>query len=124
MAWEDTVDWDELLDATDRKVQGIAAVNCAPDDWLPEHDYFLNDDGQLLEDAEGFEQAKDTLEHFILEHGAGHRPTDTDFEYEFRAFLHNDDYSYPPALIAKVLSPEIVEEVLERIRHPKDDELL
>jgi hypothetical protein len=89
------LDWDKLLDEAD-------SPKLAPvDDWLPEHDYFTEDDGQEFEDREGFEQAKETIQHFIED--CGHDPRDPQFEYEFRAFLHNDDYSYSPAVIKKLV---------------------
>lgn len=94
------LDWEQLLDDAERPT--LAPV----DDWLPEHDYFVEDDGQEFEDKEGFEQAKETLLHFIEDFGPlypEHHPLHPAFEYEFRAFLHNEDYSYSPALIGKLV---------------------
>jgi hypothetical protein len=104
------VDWDALLDeAEGRRGLGVGATGMVmKDNWLPEHEYYEADDGQEFEDAEGFEQAKETIRHFIEDFGTRalypeHHPSHPAFEYEFRAFLHNDDYSYSPALIAKLV---------------------
>lgn len=69
-------------------------------EWLPTHDYTEID--SELDDEETLQQAKDTLEFYIVdERNDPHAP---DFEYQFRAFLHNNDYSYSPKTIRHLIS--------------------
>lgn len=71
-----------------------------PDEWLPTHDYCEIDSG--LDDPETIQAAKDTLGFYIdEEHNS---PAAPDFEQQFRAFLHNNDYSYSPATIKHLIS--------------------
>ncbi len=70
-------------------------------EWLPTHDYTELDDQP--NDPELDEMAKDTLEFFI-ETSPQLNPGTPEFEFEFRAFLHNEDYSYPAKTIANTLN--------------------
>lgn len=109
------VDWETLLDAAEgEKLSGVAITGLVTglvmkDNWLPDHDYYEGEDGQDFEDQEGFEQAKETMQHFTdpdifpASLWPEHQPSHPAFEYEFRAFLHNDEYSYSAALVAKLV---------------------
>jgi hypothetical protein len=71
----------------------------SPDEWLPEHDY-LTDDGQP--DVDDSEDALETLRFYVEDER--HPTASSDFEFQFRAFLHNNDYSYSADTVAHVLS--------------------
>jgi len=69
-------------------------------EWLPTHDYTEID--SELDDEETLQAAKDTLEFYIVdERNNPHAP---DFEYQFRAFLHNNDYSYSAKTIKHLIA--------------------
>ena len=67
-------------------------------DWLLDHDYH-EDDGQP--DAEGDEAIRDTLQFYVEEDR--YDINDPDFEFWFRAYLHNNDYSYSLKAIRRVI---------------------
>lgn len=94
----------EPVDAIDAMLEhfnpGRTTFKQAPDDWLPDHDYCEVDSG--LDDTETLQAAKDTLDFYINDER--HSPRDPDFERQFRAFLHNNDYSYSPATIQHVVA--------------------
>ena len=67
-------------------------------DWLSEHDY-VEDDGQPEDDES--DALKDTLLFFVQEDGYNlHAP---DFELQFRAYLHNNDYSYSAGQVKRAI---------------------
>jgi hypothetical protein len=69
-------------------------------DWLiDDHDY-LEDDGQP-EDEEDDEAIMNTLRFYVEEDN--YDINDPDFEFFFRAYLHNNDYSYPLKSIRRVV---------------------
>lgn len=98
---------DQPIDAFDRWMESVLGdkdgergVPQHPDvlEWLETHDYTdLNDQP---DDPEEMQFAKDTMEFFLED---GHKPSDPTFEFDFRAFLHNNDYSYSTATIRHLL---------------------
>lgn len=98
----DDIDWDDLLESAETH-----KVAPQPEDnYLREHDYFTGDDGQPDDDVIG--EAVETLRHYVQD--MGNDPNDPDFEFKFRAFLHNDDYSYDTRMIDRLL---------EKVQHRK-----
>jgi hypothetical protein len=67
-------------------------------DWLPEHDY-TEGDGQPDVEEDG--ALKDTLKFYLED---DHGSQDDDFEFQFRAYLHNGDYSYSAGSIRRLMS--------------------
>ncbi len=74
--------------------------------YLPEHDYF-EDDGQLPPEDE-IDQVTVTAAFFIEDMQESGRKKfsakDHDFEFLFRAYLHNGDYSYGRAVVTECLN--------------------
>ena len=68
-------------------------------DWLDEHEYTETED-QL--DSDEIEQAEDTLEFFLEDSYVS--PQDPLFEFHFRAFLHNNEYSYSQRTIKRLIA--------------------
>ena len=73
--------------------------------YLPEHDYYTADDGQpVVEDD--IDQVTATAAFYMedeMENPLRLTPKDAKFEFHFRAFLHNMDYSYNPSTISETL---------------------
>lgn len=69
-------------------------------EWLPTHDYTEIDSD--LDDEETLQAAKDTLDFYINDER--NDPREPDFEYQFRAFLHNNDYSYSAKTIKHLIA--------------------
>lgn len=67
--------------------------------WLIEHDYY--EDGEEDNDPELEEALRNTLDFFVKEDR--YSLSDPDFEFEFRAYMHNGDYSYPLKMISRVI---------------------
>lgn len=69
-------------------------------EWLAHDVTELGD--QPYDDSEEAEMAMDTLQIFIED--MRYDPKSVDFEREFRAFLHCDDYSYSEKTIRHLIS--------------------
>jgi hypothetical protein len=74
-------------------------LNANKIDWLLEHDD-VEDDGQP-DDDDGDQAIVDTLRFYVEEDG--YDIQDPEFEFFFRAYLHNNDYSYPLKAIRRVI---------------------
>jgi len=68
-------------------------------DWLADHDY---DESEDQPDADEAEQASDTMQFFLEDSYVS--PQDPLFEFHFRAFLHNNEYSYSQKTIRHLIA--------------------
>jgi hypothetical protein len=98
---------DQPIDAVDRWLESIIgdsdAVRGVPQhddmlEWLETHDYTEANDQP--DDPEEMQFARDTMEFFLED---GHHPSDPTFAFDFRAFIHINDYSYSAATIQHLL---------------------
>ena len=70
------------------------------DVYLADHDYYEHDDGQpVVEDD--IDQVTVTAAFFMEDRGIS--PKDPKFEFHFRAFLHNFEYSYNTQTVAETV---------------------
>lgn len=69
-------------------------------EWLPTHDYTDLENDQP--DVEEMEAAGETLRFFIEEDR--YDPHAEDFEFQFRAYCHNGEYSYSAATIKRLIA--------------------
>jgi hypothetical protein len=97
----------EPVDAVDALIEFVAPEEAErvpqhhqEPEWLPTHDYTEID--SELDDEETLQAAADTLDFYINDER--HNPHAPDFEYQFRAFLHNNDYSYSAATIRHLIA--------------------